>query len=235
MKKKLVSLLLVFVFVFSSTVAAQASEFANESTNSAGISSHEYSMDDILALEYYISIDYSGLFYLDIDAAISDGIDGYLVDLLIVRLEYLNRQARASIITINDDLSVDRITSFDRFNSSCCYNRATPFSNPLSWSCMQARCRGGRNVERQTHWWGYSVTLCDANTHDFSHTMLTLGIVAGFGGGVAGALMAGGFGSLAALPGAYWALLGTRASANNHGRGVHLSATWLLVFSFTPQ
>ena len=37
------------------------------------------------------------------------------------------------------------------------------------------------------------------------------------------------------LGGAYFALVGTRASANNHGRGVHFSLTWVGAFSFRPQ
>ena len=47
------------------------------------------------------------------------------------------------------------------------------------------------------------------------------------------------FGAVGAIPGgvssAYWWLLASRLDANNHGHGVYVEMTWVLVFDITPQ
>ena len=40
---------------------------------------------------------------------------------------------------------------------------------------------------------------------------------------------------LTGMAAGYWGLLATRISANNHGKGVIIDLTWVLVFNIKPQ
>jgi len=241
---KLMSLLLVFIFVFSSTMAVHASSPVQESISPEHVAEEmleyissntiirrprEITMNDIMALEAYIGVGGNGLFYVDVQAAINNGVSLYLINSLLFRLNYLNDQAAANLITINSDLSFDSAETTN-CNWDYSFNQITPFSSrpPGGFRCGRAWCRGGYTTNSLGHWWGTSYYLCYAETHNFSHFFQTGGIILGVGGVIAGGVAGG-------VSGAYFVLLGARASANNHGRGVHFSITWVGVFSFSPQ
>lgn len=210
--KKILSIILSFAMVFSLSVTAFAQSPDNAETTAVVTS--EYTVDDVKALEPYISVE-NGLFVFDTEAAISDNVPADLINGQTAYLDILNAKAANGEIAIANDLS---ITS------------PSPMARAGHW----ASCGGGKNTATTNYWWGYARYACDCETNRMSADFNSCASVAA-GVGVVGAY----FGAVGALPGgltsAYWWLLASRLDANNHGYGVYIEMTWALVFDITPQ
>lgn len=176
----------------------------------------EYTVDDVKALEPYISVE-NGQFVFDTQSALADNVDTELINGQTAYLATLNSRANSGTIVINEDLSIDA---------------------PMAMAETRARhwenCGGGRNTNVTEYWWGYTRYACDCETNRMSADFNSCASVAG-GVGIVGAY----FGPIGALPGglacSYWWLLASRLDANNHGRGVYVEMTWALAFDITPQ
>lgn len=103
----------------------------------------------------------------------------------------------------------------------------------------------GGNVDKVTyHWWGVRRYANNTNTNalvnKFNTTSNGAWIVCG--GSASGAAIfpasapiTGLISGLTGMAAGYWGLLATRISANNHGKGVIIDLTWVLVFNIKPQ
>lgn len=212
--KKFLAVFLSMVMMFSLSVTAFAqSPVEAEPT----VSASQYTVDDVKALEPYISVE-NGRFIFDTDAASDDGVPSDLINGQTAYLQKLNTQAANGEIAIADDLSITSLTP----------------SAPMTRAGHWASCGGGKNTATTNHWWGYSRYACDCETNRMSADFNSCASVAA-GVGVVGAY----FGAVGAIPGglssAYWWLLASRLDANNHGHGVYVEMTWVLVFDITPQ
>lgn len=206
--KNLICFLLSAIMVLSMSVTAFAQTPDNTHTAT------EYTVDDVKALEPYISVE-NGRFVFDTESAIADNVDTELVNGQSAYLATLNSRANSGSITINEDLSID-----------------TPAT--MAQARHWASCGGGRNTSVTEYWWGYSRYACDCETNRMSADFNSCASVAA-GVGVVGAY----FGPIGAIPGglssAYFWLLASRLDANNQGRGVFVEMTWVLAFDITPQ
>lgn len=206
--KKFVSIFLALVMVMGLSVTAFA--------QTTDVPASEYTVDDVKALEPYISV-VDGLFVFDTESAIADNVDTELINGQSAYLAALNSKATNGIITINDDLSIEK-------PSTMVQSRAGHWEN----------CGGGLNTNTTEYWWGYARYACDCETNRMSADFNSCASVAA-GIGVAGIY----FGPIVSVPGGlasgYWWLLASRLDANNHGKGVYVEMTWALVFDITPQ
>ena len=206
--KKFLCCMLSAIMLLSTSVTA----FAQSPDNS--VQQQEYTVEDIKALEPYISVE-NGHFVFDTESAAANNVDTELINGQCAYLDTLNFEADNGYLTINDDLSID---------THAVQSRAGHWSS----------CGGGINTATTNYWWGYARYACDCETNRMSADFNSCASVAG-GVGIVGAY----FGPIGALPGglacSYWWLLASRLDANNHGRGVYVEMTWALVFDITPQ
>ena len=128
----------------------------------------------------------------------------YSLDLLQNHFNTLNDLAEAGTITINKDLSIQD-------------NSISMMTTYGSWDY---------------HWWGYDRYFSNTQAKSFQNYCYTV---------AAGATIVTGasayFPPVAAIAGmqaGYWALVGTRVGANNHGNGVYVAVSWLAVFNVSP-
>lgn len=207
MKKFLCFMLSAIMILSTSTTA-----FAQSPDNIT--QQQEYTVEDIKALEPYISVD-NGHFEFDSESAIANNVDAELINGQCAYLDILNAEADNGYLTINNDLSID---------THAIQSRAGHWSN----------CGGGKNTDVTNYWWGYARYACDCETNRMSADFNSCASVSA-GVGVIGAY----FGAVGAIPGglssAYFWLLASRLDANNHGKGVYVEMTWALVFDITPQ
>lgn len=221
MKHRILSVLLVVAMLFSmSTVAfAQSADVGGENIATA---TTKYTVDDVKALEPYVYVE-NGNFMLDKERAIADNVDEVLLDGQQDYFDILNNRAEQGKIIINEDLSIVN-TEFQTATANLGNARAGHWYS----------CGGGRNTNTVEYWWGYSRYACDCETQRMAADFNSCASVAA-GVGVVGAY----FGAVGAIPGglasSYWWLLASRLDANNHGRGVFVEMTWILVFDITPQ
>lgn len=171
-------------------------------------------INKIMALEEFISVD-NGRFVFDMQRARERRIDQELLDGQQAWLDSINQLAEAGEVVINSDLSIIS----DECESACGH-----------WYS----CGGGSSTSISYHWWGYSRYACDCETNRMINDFNTVAA------GAAGlAVFATYFGLVGAAPcglaSSYFWLLSSRLGANNHGRGVHINMTWILVFSISPQ
>lgn len=217
--KKLISLLLSLTMICPLTVTAFAAE--KDTITDAADKMKTYSVEEVMQLEPYVSQE-EGLFVLDADTALANGIDENLVNGQMAYFEYINGQVSKGTLVVHDDLT---ITSTADAEAAHIHARAAGH-----WSS----CGGGKNTATTNHWWGYERYACDCETRRMSSDFASSASVAA-GVGVIGAY----FGGVGAIPGglssAYFALVAARLDANNHGKGVHIQMTWALVFDIDPQ
>ena len=181
----------------------------------------EITWDDMMALDAYIYANESGLLTLNASRALHNGAHPYLVRNLIDYLDFLNGMAVNNLITISEDLSItNNAVTMAPFNSG--------------WGCGDWRCRGGTNRNPVFYRWYWRGSLCDHRTHNFSMSMSTGGIF-GTGAGAVIAFLNPIIGAGIALGSLHAQLVASRATHNNHGRGVTLTMTYAAIFYYTPQ
>lgn len=173
-----------------------------------------YTKDDVMKLKPYIKVE-NHKYIFDKEAALKAGFPKELVKGQEDFLAKVNGLSDSGKLKINNDLSTT--------------------SNEVSYE-MRMSC-DGKTTPVEYHWWGYSRYLnnCDANEVANNFTSAV-----GVAGGTAGiAMLFPGVGQVvsagATFGAGYWTLLASRIQANNHGRGVHVSMTWVLIFDIEPQ
>jgi hypothetical protein len=175
-----------------------------------------FTKDDILTLEKYISVNKKGFFEIDKKQAKADGVNNSLLNGQEDYLKHINSLIKTGELTANESLEIES-------------NNTLALRSGHWWSCG-----GGMNTSVSYHWWGYSRYACDCETQRMSADFNSCASV---GSGIT--LVAAYFGAVPAIPpglsSAYFWLLSSRLDANNHGRGVYVEMTWLLVFNITPQ
>ena len=208
--RKATPFVLALVMSFSALLPVNASAV----TAYANLEVLNFTFEDVMALEPYVYV-VDGQFMLDVNGALLSGIALELITLQQGAFEALNQKSYIGEIFINDDLTID-----------------TPYVAPIAF-CSNFRCGGGVTTETETHWWGYSRYFCDFDSREFARI---LGEVA-IGTAVASALTMKfpPLGVTLLLGTAYYQLLSSRITANNQGRGVHISMTWVQVFSIRAQ
>lgn len=115
------------------------------------VSASQYTVDDVKALEPYISVE-NGRFVFDTDTASGDGVPSDLINGQTAYLQKLNTQAANGEIAIADDLSITSLTP----------------SAPMTRADHWASCGGGKNTATTNHWWGYSSYAYDCETNRMS-------------------------------------------------------------------
>lgn len=222
--KKIISIILCVVLVVSMPLNLFAFEnYDNFETLDKvynDISTLNITKADILALEKYISVNKKGFFEINKKQAKADGIDDFLLNGQENYLNHINSLIKTGELKANENLEIK--SNIKRSNVS-----ALSSGHWWSWG-------GGLNTDVSYHWWGYSRYACDCETQRMSADFNTCASV---GAGIA--VVAAYFGAIPAIPpglsSAYWWLLASRLDANNHGRGVYIEMTWVLVFDITPQ
>lgn len=206
--KKAIGFLLSAVMILSMSVTIFAQTPVYETPDK------EYTVEDVKALEPYISVE-NGHFVFDAESAVANNVDLELINGQTFYLDLLNARADEGSITINNDLSIDA-------------------PKTIAATGHWDNCGGGLNTDVTEYWWGYSRYACDCQTNRISSDFSTCSSAAAALG-----ILGGYFGFVGTLPGgltsAYWWLLSSRLNANNHGKGVYIELTRALVFDITPQ
>ena len=209
--KKLISAVLTLAMVCSLSIPAFAQTSDIDETSLA----QKYTVDDIKALEPYVSA-VDGHFTFDVEQAKADNVDTELIEGQVQYFDFLNCRADRGEITIEEDLGI--------------INNNTSVIHATHWPS----CGGGINTSVTEYWWGYSRYACDCETQRISADLNSAASVAA---GIA--VVTAYFGAIPAIPpgldSAYFWLLASRLDANNHGYGVYIEMTWVLVFDITPQ
>lgn len=213
--KKVISMFLAFVMIFSMGVTAMAAEPVEVADELSA------TMDDVLALEPFVVRNQDGTLTLDADAAEASGKNSSAIEALSQHFAVINTQILSGEISTDENLNIINGEHLIRSH----------------------RCSRGVN-SYTTYWWGYQRYACDCesdrivsdlNTWAAGGTM-TGGAAAGVAivfpvtAAVAGAIVAG-----AAFDAGYWWLLATRIDANNEGYGTIINMTHVLVFDIEPQ
>lgn len=220
--KRITALIVSILLVFSASSTAIAAD--NSISNSKiVISRYNYSVNEVKQLEPYVYVE-DNHFAIDYKRAVNDGVDINLIEYQQRVFDYLNSKE----IKINDNMSFT-IESPETLLSASIAPEVT---------CMATKhwynCGGGRNTSTTNYWWGYARYACDCETNRLVADLNSAASVAA-GAGVIGTFF-GGIGTVAGgLSSAYWWLLSSRIAANNHGRGVYIEMTWVLLFDITPQ
>ena len=211
--KRLMQSLTAIVLVFVLAVPTFASSFAPVFQDDI----NGFAFDDVMTLEPYVYV-VDGVFMLDFETALANGISIHLLKIQQQAFDALNQRAYIGEIVINDDLTIDEL-----------------FVAPVPFRICWASCGGGRNDEQGTvHWWGVSRYLCDCNSREFVADLGTMALIGGAGAAV-GALFGVIPGLIAGATAAWVGLVALRIEANNQGLGVYLEVTWALIFSVTTQ
>lgn len=216
--KKIVALTLVLSLALMSTLTGFAETQGNES--------HVFTTEDVKALEKYVSCE-EGIFLLDSEQALKDGVNQALVQGQLEYFELINAEARQGKLVINEDLSVEKVEGLVLDSDQM-------FATTTLGSGHAHNCGGGKTTSPKTHWWGKSRYFCDCASNDYAADLNAVAAVAG-GAGVVG----GAFGGIGAIPGgincAYFWYFASRVDKNNNGHGIFVELTWLIAFDITPQ
>ncbi|GGJ23031.1 hypothetical protein [Paenibacillus hunanensis] len=208
--KRIVSFLLALILFIVTCPQTFASDMKDK----------EFTKQDVLALEPYVSVNDNGLFELDYSKAQENGVDIELLDGQKNYFNTLNKQIESGELEAHSDLSITPKNS-------------APLTSNLNKS-VTATC-AGKSTAVQQYWWGYSRYMNSCEANKFSADLTG---VSATSGGIA--VIAAYFGALPAVPpgitAAYFGLLASRVSANNaNSTGIYLEMTWALAFNITPQ
>ncbi|EMI15010.1 surface antigen [Bacillus stratosphericus LAMA 585] len=175
-----------------------------------------FDAEDVMALEKYIKV-FNGKFSFNKEEAYSDGVDLTLIEGQITFLNQLNSEIEAGILKVEDDLSIIRLKDKEQVSPD-----------------MQTLACKGKTTKSKDYWWGFTQKLNSCDTNKFAADLGSAGTIAG-----GGALLLTWFGFWPALPAglgsAYFHLMGSRASANNNGKGINMKIWWTLAYKFSPQ
>ncbi|MEG0258750.1 MAG: hypothetical protein RR651_02660 [Lysinibacillus sp.] len=229
--RKLVIAVLLTVFSFSSvtTAFAQIQSFESSVSVTENINNNvaEYTFEDILSLEPYISVK-DGLFMLNVNKASKAGIDSELIRGQQEYLDSLNQAVKNGVLSVSKNLTIKDLSDDTNQYQN---DSLTPF----------AACKPkGVTRKAQKFWWGYKTLSNSCDTKKLisdANTAGATGGIVGTGGGLLGlffpVLLPGA--GVAGLTGAYFYLFATRLDANNNGKGVIVEMTWAAVYDITPQ
>lgn len=210
--------LIISMFSFSglNVFAAENVESPIQTKNIEG----EYTFEDIMSLEKYVSVN-EGLFNLDTTSAVKDGISLELLEGQQRYFDSLNLEIYEGKLKVDENLEITNLDS----NSETYLpnNRISLFAN----------CNG-ITTSPTTHWWGKSRKLnsCDANK--FAADLASVAV-----GGGSAALLAvwiPGMGWASIIAAGYAGLFSSRVYANNsYSTGVICNLTWAMIFDVDPQ
>jgi len=208
------------MFSFSGS-RAFAAENNVESTIQTKNIEGEFTFEDIMSLEKYVSVNNEGLFILDTTSAVKDGVSLALLEGQQKYFDSLNLEIEEGTLKANKSLEITNLESD--------YNTYSP-NGGVS---LLGNCNGVTKPAVE-YWWGKSRKFdsCDANK--FSADLYSVAA------GAAGAGLLGFW-----IPGMGWASIGTtaycslyasRVSANNsRNTGIIVDMTWAMVYDIEPQ
>ncbi|MGE6632123.1 hypothetical protein [Bacillus sp. NPDC077027] len=164
----------------------------------------------------YIRV-FNGLFIFAKGKAQSDGIEPYLIKSQTTYLNQLNSEIEAGRLEAKDDLSIIRLQEKEQSSAD-----------------MKTLACKGKTSKSKDYWWVFTQKLNSCDTNEFAADLSSAGTIAG-----GGALLLTYFGFSPALPAGlgsgYFHLMGSRASANNKGKGINIKFWWTFVYKFSPQ
>lgn len=230
MKRRNFKVLLALVLCFSVFFISISGVFAGSTEQELAYSkvTKNFTKQDILSLEKYISVNKKGIFKLDKKSARKDNIDIELLNGQESYLTYLNSLILDGKIKADSNLNITNVSTTS--NSREDANILFQANSSSHWPS----CGGGISTEVAYHWWGYSRYLCDCQSQELA---ADLNSVASVGAGIT--VIAAYFGGLPAIPpglaSAYFWFFASRIDANNHGNGIYVEVTWVLAFDITPQ
>lgn len=197
---------------------------ANTAPNE-GLSTEQATKADVLALKPYVEIDADGFLSIKGKEALENGAKEQAVEALLIHFDILNEEIKNGEITVNEDLTI------------------------IGGEKEMAVHYCNRGVNSYTEfWWGYQRMACNCESIRIANELSTLAAAGGMvAGGSAGATVALGvifppavpiaalIGAAATFDGSYWALVSSRITANNAGRGTISNMTAILFFDIEPQ
>lgn len=214
MKKMFLSFLAVLLFL-PTLLSAPAQAASNNSVPQES----EYTFEDVLALEPYISVN-NGLFKMDTSSAQKDGHDKELIKMQKYYLNDINKEIKNGKLKAESNLEIINL------EEPVIEQGTGDFS-------VMATCPG-KNTSLAYHWWGVSRYMNNCTAIKFAGDLGS--VSAGYAG--AGAVAALWFPGVAVAGGvisAYAALMSSRVSANNYGSGVYIGITYAGFFNVKPQ
>ncbi|MCM3705837.1 MULTISPECIES: hypothetical protein [Cytobacillus] len=214
MKKFLVAFMAVLLILPTLLYApTQASSLDEEKQTS------EYTFEDVMALESYISVK-NGLFKFDSSSAKKDGHDQELVKMQEDYLSDLNKEIENGKLKAKSNLEIVELEPVVAEGSG-------------DFSVMAASCPG-KSTDIAHHWWGVSRYMNDCEANRFSADMAS--VAAGYtGAGIVAAIWFPGVGVAGGVIASYAALMSARVAANNYGSGVYMGITYVGFFNVEPQ
>lgn len=219
--KRFMGIVMAVLMVLCTSVSAFAA--APQNNISTASMMRTFSVNDVKALEPFVSVK-NGMLVLDVRRALKCGMNADLVKGQLEYFDYINGQVRKGDMAINFDLTI--VNKNENLRGKDHSHKAAGH-----WSS----CGGGINTEATMYWWGYARYACDCETREMSADFSTCCSVAEGAAALCGVFGGG----VSAIPGgisaAYFGLLASRLTANNHGRGVYIEMTWVWAFDITPQ
>ncbi|GLB62107.1 hypothetical protein [Cytobacillus sp. NCCP-133] len=211
MKKFLVSLMAVLLILpVLLNTTAQASSLGKQTS--------EFTMEDVMALESYISVE-NGLFKFDSSSATKNGHDKELVKMQKDYLSDLNTEVKNGKLKVESNLEIVVLEPLAAEESG---DYTTLVSCP------------GKNTSLAYHWWGVSRYLNYCNANKFAADMAS--VAAGYtGAGLVAGIWFPGVAVAGGIIASYAALMSARVSANNNGSGVYIGITYAGFFNVEPQ
>lgn len=211
--------LIISMFSFSSfnVFAAENVESTIQTKNIEG----EFTFEDIMSLEKYVSVNHEGLFNLDTTSAVKDGVSLELLEGQQRYFDSLNLEINEGKLKANKNLEITNLDS----NSNTYL--------PNGEISLFANCNG-KTTNPVEYWWGKSrkFNSCDANK--FAADLAS--VAAGAAGAGILAIWVPGMGWASLASSAYCALYSSRVTANNaYNTGVIIDMTWAMVYDIEPQ
>jgi hypothetical protein len=212
MLKKIVSSLLVLMFVLGNVTPSMAQESNGENKitekemkklekEQRKLQKEQQKM--IKDVEPYVIVTDDGT--IKLENAPKNLYKKYDLEKLEAHFEQLNQSALDGSITINEDLTIED----NSFSIAASYSKWT------------------------YHWWGYDRKMTNSYAKWYANNYLATII----GGGTVVTGVGAFFppvGAVAGISTGQWILLQTRINANNKGNGVYVGVTWALFFNVDP-
>ncbi|QPQ31242.1 hypothetical protein [Lysinibacillus sp. JNUCC 51] len=221
--KKSFNFILSLVLIISMFSFSGLNVFATENVESPIQTKNiegEYTFEDIMSLEKYVSVN-EGLFNLDTTRAVKDGVSLELLEGQQRYFDSLNLEINEGKLKADENLEITNLDS----------NPDTFLPNKGIY--LFANCNGV-TTSPTVHWWGKSrkFNSCDANK--FAADLASVG--AGAAGAGILAIWFPGMGWASIISAAYCALYSSRVTANNaYNTGVIVDMTWAMVYDIEPQ
>jgi len=186
-------------------------------TNEQSYTEAEFTMEEIMALEQYISVNNEGLFIMNHTEAIADGVSIKLLEGQQGYLDYLNSEIKDGNLKVHKNLEIEDLEL-----------NLTNGGFSLLASC------NGKSTAAETKLWGQTRKFNSCEADRFAADLAS--VAAGSAGvGLVTAWIPG-MGWAAAASTAYMSLYSSRVYANNsNNTGVIIDMTWAMVYNITPQ